>query len=434
MLRKNKIINYFIGFIVSLLLFGFGTAGLSLGKQDIWLNLYQNVYEMVLDTKERIVVDLNNEGRVDNFVTSPTREVLLKKYYSVCTGSRLVIDDSIFLRVSNGSVVKDYDFSLFETLPSPRDNRSYILQGNLECRYGSRGKYDGYDSTYSELSNDNSLYIPSSLADIIKADFLISDDKDIIVEDSSDCILNYEIINSTNTDDIVNKKCNVSGIFKVESSLGKAINSFGTLKSDDISTAICSPSFLSSFPHASSRFIIFMKYNSSFKKNNETVNSFSSTVQYAFKNNNISPKCISSISEETTVLLNTVFVNYSNSPLLKFKYLFLIGGFSFYILLFTITILKGKFSKNCSLFSLRWTYILTGMSISFLMAIGILKIVNIVLKSPISVLSIYGIFYSVILFSVSLIITIIAFWKKHKLYCFSLPKQNDSITYYSVDI
>ena len=430
---KNKI-NLFIAFIISLLLFGFGTAGLSLGKQDTWLNLYQNVYEKVLNTKERIVVDLNNEGRVDNFVTSPTREVLLKKYYSACTGSRLVIDDNIFLRVSNGNVARDYDLSLFETLPSPRDNRSYILQGNLECRYGSRDKYDGYDSTYSKLSNDNSLYIPSSLADIIKADFLISDDKDIIAEDNSECILNYEIINSTNTDDIINKKCNVSGIFEAESSLGKAINSFGTLKSDDISTAICSPSFLSSFPHASSRFIIFMIYNSSFKKNNETVKSFASTVQYAFKKNNISPKCISSISKETTLSLNAVFANYSNSPVLRFKYLFLGGGLSFYILLFSIAILKGKFSKNCSLFSLRRIYIITGMSISFLMAIGILKIVNIVLKSFISVLSIHGLFYSVILFSISLIIVIIAFWKKHKLHCFSLPKQIDSITYYSVDI
>lgn len=414
-------------------MFGFGTAGLSLGCQDTWLNLYSSVYDAVLATKEDVIIDLNNKGRVDNLVASSTREVMLKKYYSICTGSRLIIDDNVFLRVSNGNVTRDYDFSLFETLPSPKDNRDFILQGNLECRYGKLDKYDGYDSYYSKLSSDNSLYIPSSLADIIKADFLISSDEDIIKEDSDSCILDYEIVNITNTYDIINKKCNISGIFEAETSLGKTLNTFGTLKNDKVSTAICSPSFISSFPHLSSRFIIYNKFNPNFKRNNDTIKSFASIVQYAFKNN-ISPRCISSYSNETTFSLNTIFDNYSNNFVFKNNFLFLLVGFSSYISLFIIMFLFGKFSNNYFLFILKWKYLMGGLAISFLTTVSILKIIGIVLESCISVLSTRGLFYSVILFGISLIVVIISFWKKHKPNHCSLPERVDLINYYSVDI
>lgn len=75
-----------------------------------------------------------------------------------------------------------------------------------------------------------------------------------------------------------------------------------------------------------------------------------------------------------------------------------------------------------------------GLAISFLTTVSILKIIGIVLESCISVLSTRGLFYSVILFGISLIVVIISFWKKHKPNHCSLPERVDLINYYSVDI
>lgn len=410
---KNKIIQTLLNLFVLVLLFGFGTAGLSLGQQDTWLNIYPYVYDAVLETKESVVIDLNNNRRVDYYIDSSTREVLLKKYYSACTGSRLIIDDDLFLRVSDGVVTKEYSLSLFETLPSPRENYSFVLQGNLDVRYSKKEKYDNYLSSYSKLSENNSIYIPSSLADNIKTDFSILEDENIVIEDEKTNLLKYEIVNSTNNDDVINAECKVRGIFQSEASLGKTINSFGSLEENISSTAICSPYFFSSFPHSTSRLIIFMKYNSTFDKNNDMVKGFSSAVQYAFKKSKLTPKCIVSNSEETKTYLNTIFSNYYNSFVLKYNYLFIIIGVSFYIGLFVFIFLEGKLSKDKWLFSLDWKYIIAGLGISFLISIGILKIFNLILGLQISILSIYGLFISVVLFVLSLLITLLCFRKKH---------------------
>lgn len=412
-IMKNKIIQTLLNLFVLVLMFGFGTAGLSLGQQDTWLNIYPYVYDSVLKTKERVVVDLNNNRRVDYYIDSSTREVLLKKYYSACTGSRLIIDDDLFLRVSDGAITKEYSLSLFETLPSPRDNYSYVLQGNLDVRYSKNEKYDNYFSSYSKLSENNSIYIPSSLADNIKTDFSILEDKNIVIEDEKTNLLKYEIINSTNNDDIINVECKVRGIFQSEASLGKTINSLGSLEENFSSTAICSPYFFSSFPHLTSRLIIFMKYNSTFDKNNDMVKGFSSAMQYAFKKSKLRPKCIASNSEETTAYLNSIFDNYYNSFVLKYNYLFIIIGASFYIGLYVFIFLEGKLSKDKWLFLLNWKYLIAGMGMSFLISIGILRIINIIVGLQISILSTYGLFISVVLFVLSLFITLLCFIKKH---------------------
>ena len=410
---KNRITQYAIDFLVLVMLFGFGIAGLSLGRQDTWLNICPFVYNAVLETKESVVVDLNNSRRVDNYVNSSTEEVLLKKYYSACTGSRLVIDDNLVLRVSDEQVTKEYRLSLFETLPSPHDNVSFVLQGDLETRYGKRDKYEGFLSSYSKLSSNDFIYIPSSLADTIKIDFSIDDDENVVTDDEKDGLLKFEIANRTDYENIINVNCKVGGIFQSESSLGKTIDSFGLLEGNNSSTAICSPYFLSSFPHSTSRLIVFMKYNSAFEKSNDMVKGFSSALQYAFGKTKVSPKCIASCSEETKTRLNSAFTQYSNNPVLKYNYLFTFAGVISYTGLFVFIVLKGKLFKSQSLFSLKWRFIIGGMGASFLTSVGVLKIIDLNLKASISILSIYGLYFSTVLFGVSILAMVFAFWRNH---------------------